>query len=127
MYIFGIANNKIDDGYYTIKIWHENTGNEINYKGPYSICNNFRFLNKYNPHNTSSECPYFGPFVGQVSRPLFREDPGVHEITVKIFDNKNNELVCVDSPFIVKKNMGPFKKTTLTKENGSIQEILKNK
>jgi hypothetical protein len=134
MYLFGVVNNKLEKGYYRIKIWHEQTGNEIYYKGPYDICNNFRLFNKYKPHNTSEECPYFGPFAVSISRPLYKELPGIYEVTLQIFDNKNEELgksinlflACVDSPFIISKKVENFdvnnkREFTLTKETGSIQ------
>lgn len=35
-----------------------------------------------------------------MQKPVHKNDPGMYEATLRIFDEKKNELVCVDCPFV---------------------------
>eukprot|EP01080_Neovahlkampfia_damariscottae_P003804 gene3804-6965_t len=89
----------IESGRYQFEIWHSGTGDKIQYKGPYDICCGF-IKGTTCLKDKTSECPLKDNIQGFVSKPLYKNYKGLYEATLIIFNSSNEEVLCIDAPFL---------------------------
>lgn len=93
------------DVFYKVSIWHESSGAKITYRGPYSVCDDFLLSSSCNIEATSSNTSHSVSsrnfFIGEVSKPLHRNDGGVYELDLTFYrmDDTRRELLCITVPF----------------------------
>lgn len=91
-------------GRYVVEIWYSGNGDKIVYNGPFDVCS-CGFVNFGNPECDSSRvCPIpEGMVKFKVGKPLHKDFGGMYEATLKIFDLTDTEAMCLDLPFVYKK------------------------
>jgi hypothetical protein len=108
----------IDSGRFQFEIWHSETGDKIQYKGPYDICCGFK-TNTTCLQDKIQECPLKGNIHATISKPLHKNHTGMYESTLIIFNSSNEEILCIDAPFLNKIENKEKIVISLKKENDS--------
>ena len=121
---FGIQ--KLATKYNTSKILNQKIFLNNFQRGPYDICCGF-ITNTTCLKDNQTECPLKGTIHGTISRPLYKDYKGLYEATLMIFNSKNEEIFCIDTPFLNKIKEDEKQKTVISLNKNDEEKFINPK